>query len=84
MKNQHRNARKDSKVKAFVLYSLRHTMLTRLGESGAEAFTIQKIAGHSNAVISQSTCSLRQRCLKAHSRRFEAYKAAELAKETVQ
>jgi integrase len=38
---------------AFVIHSLRHTMLTRLGESGADAFTIMRIAGHSSVTISQ-------------------------------
>ena len=37
----------------FVLHSLRHTMLTRLGESGVDAFTIMPIAGHSSIVVSQ-------------------------------
>jgi integrase len=37
----------------FVLHSLRHTMLTRLGESGVDAFTIMRIAGHSSIVLSQ-------------------------------
>jgi integrase len=37
----------------FVLHSLRHTMLTRLGEAGVEAFTIMRIAGHSSVTISQ-------------------------------
>lgn len=37
----------------FVLHSLRHTMLTRLGESGVDAFTIMRIAGHSSIVVSQ-------------------------------
>ena len=37
----------------FVLHSLRHTMLTRLGESGVDAFTIMRIAGHSTIVVSQ-------------------------------
>jgi len=37
----------------FVIHSLRHTMLTRLGESGADAFTIMKIAGHSSVTVSQ-------------------------------
>jgi integrase len=37
----------------FVIHSLRHTMLTRLGEAGADAFTIMKIAGHSSVTISQ-------------------------------
>jgi len=31
----------------------RHTMLTRLGESGVDAFTIMRIAGHSSIVVSQ-------------------------------
>jgi integrase len=37
----------------FVLHSLRHTFLTRLGEAGADAFTIMKLAGHSSVTISQ-------------------------------
>ena len=39
--------------KEFVLHGLRHTMLTRLGESGVEAFTIMRIAGHSSVTVSQ-------------------------------
>jgi integrase len=37
----------------FVVHSLRHTMLTRLGEAGADAFTIMRIAGHSSVSVSQ-------------------------------
>ncbi len=36
-----------------VIHSLRHTHLTRLGESGADAFTIMKIAGHSSITVSE-------------------------------
>ena len=39
--------------KEFVLHSLRHTFLTRLGEAGADAFTIKTVAGHSSVTISQ-------------------------------
>jgi integrase len=39
--------------KEFVLHSLRHTCLTRLGQAGADAFTIMKLAGHSSVTISQ-------------------------------
>jgi integrase len=39
--------------KDFVIHSLRHTTLTRLGEAGVDTFTIMKIAGHSSITISQ-------------------------------
>ena len=39
--------------KEFVIHSLRHTMLTRMGEAGADAFTIMRIAGHSSVTVSQ-------------------------------
>ena len=37
----------------FVPHSLRHTFGTRLGETGADAFTIMKLMGHSSVAISQ-------------------------------
>ena len=44
---------KDKKaVRPFVLYSLRHTFLTRLGESGCNVWTLARIAGHSSIAIS--------------------------------
>jgi integrase len=39
-------------VRPFVLYSLRHTFLTRLGESGCDVWTLASIAGHSQIGIS--------------------------------
>jgi integrase len=39
--------------RGFVLHSLRHTFLTRLGLAGVEAFTIMKLAGHGSVVVSQ-------------------------------
>jgi thymidylate synthase ThyX len=39
-------------MKPFVLYSLRHTFLTRLGQSGCGAWTLARIAGHSSIAIS--------------------------------
>jgi integrase len=50
---QHRHAIEKSKVKKFVVYSLRHTFLTRLGESGCDAWTLARIAGHSSTKISE-------------------------------
>jgi integrase len=37
----------------FVLHSLRHSFGTRLGESGADAFTIMRLMGHSTVTVSQ-------------------------------
>jgi integrase len=61
LKSQHAQALEDSGLalpkgsllEPLVLYSFRHTMLTRLGESGVDAFAIQKIAGHSSILTSQ-------------------------------
>jgi integrase len=39
-------------VRPFVLYSLRHTFLTRLGESGCDVWTLARIAGHASINIS--------------------------------
>jgi len=36
-----------------VLHSLRHTFGTRLGEAGADAFTIMRLMGHSTMTVSQ-------------------------------
>ncbi len=49
---QHLRALEVSKVRPFVLYSLRHTFLTRLGESGCDAWTLARIAGHSSVAVS--------------------------------
>ena len=50
----HQKARTTLKLpKDFVIHSLRHTMLSRLGESGVDAFTIMRIAGHSSITVSQ-------------------------------
>jgi integrase len=43
---------KGKAVRPFVLYSLRHTFLTRLGESGCDVWTLARIAGHSSIRIS--------------------------------
>ncbi len=52
--HQHDDVRTTLRLpKDFVIHSLRHTMLTRLGEAGADAFSIMKIAGHSSVTVSQ-------------------------------
>jgi integrase len=52
LKREHTKAISASGVRSFVLYSLRHTFLTRLGESGCDVWTLARIAGHSSVAIS--------------------------------
>ncbi len=43
-------------LKPFEPYCLRHTALTRLADSGCDAFTLARIAGHSSIAITQRYC----------------------------
>ena len=52
LKKQHKKTLRLSRVRHFVLYSLRHTFLTRLGESGCDVWTLARIAGHSSIAMS--------------------------------
>jgi integrase len=52
LRRPHKAALKESKVTPFVLYSARHTFLTRLGASGCDVWTLMRIAGHSSITIS--------------------------------
>jgi integrase len=52
LKKQHSKALQLSGGRPFVLYSLRHTFLTRLGESGCDAWTLARVAGHSSVAMS--------------------------------
>jgi integrase len=46
------NGKNEKEIRPWVLYSFRHTFLTRLGESGCDAWTLARIAGHSSITIS--------------------------------
>jgi integrase len=50
---QHKNALRNSRVTPFVIYSLRHTFLTRLGLSGCDVWTLARIAGHSSTKMAE-------------------------------
>jgi integrase len=52
----HRRALERSRVARFEPYCLRHTALTRLAVSGADAFTLARIAGHSSITMTQRYC----------------------------
>jgi integrase len=76
VKSQHARALKDSGIRPhFAIYSLRHTMLTRLGEAGADAFSIQKIAGHSSILISQKYVHPTPERIEGAFTALEAYNA---------
>jgi integrase len=50
----HKELRETLKMSGeFVLHSLRHSYGTRLGEAGADAFTIMRLMGHSSVTVSQ-------------------------------
>jgi hypothetical protein len=54
LNHQHQKVRALLKLPPdFVLHSFRHTMLTRLGEAGVDAFTVMRIARHSSVTVSQ-------------------------------
>jgi site-specific recombinase XerD len=53
LESQHSRVRKAQKLYQCVLHSFRHTLGTRLGEAGADAFTIMRIMGHSTVTVSQ-------------------------------
>jgi len=50
---KHAAKHKEKGVVPFVLYSIRHTFLTRLGGNGCDVWTLARIAGHSSIVMSQ-------------------------------
>ena len=57
----------------FVIHSLRHTMLTRLGEAGTFASTIKRIAGHSSITVYERYMHSTREALKRAFDRFEAF-----------
>ena len=55
LNQQHSKLRDTLKLpEDFVPHSFRHTYATRLGEGGADAFTIMKLMGHSTVLVSQA------------------------------
>lgn len=84
VKSQHAKALKESGVRAFVLYTLRHTFLTRLGESGADPFTIKTVAGHSSISTSSRYVHPTPETVERAFARFEELSAQKVDTATVQ
>ena len=74
VKKQHRRGVKESKVLPFVLYALRHTFLTRLGESGCDPWTLARIAGHATIGISARYVHAGDEAVKRAMKRLEGTK----------
>jgi integrase len=53
--------------------SFRHTFGTRLGETGADAFTIMKLMGHSTVTVSQRYVHPSPQAMESAFSRLEAY-----------
>jgi integrase len=64
----------------FVLHSLRHTYGTRLGEAGADAFTIMRLMGHSSVTVSQRYVHPTPEALERVVERLEALNQSAMAK----
>ncbi len=56
LKRAHSDALRDSGVDPFPPYILRHTLLSELGMSGCDAFTLAVIAGHDSIRMTQRYC----------------------------
>ncbi len=76
LEHVHKRVREALKLPAdFVLHSLRHTMLTRLGEAGVDVFTLMRIAGHASIGMSQRYVHPSSDAVKKRSRNWGTQKA---------
>jgi integrase len=62
----------------FVLHSFRHTYGTRLGETGADAFTIMRLTGHSTVTVSQRYVHPSPEAMESAVSRLEAWNRTRL------
>src|SRR5262249_10176513 len=80
IQHQHQDVREALNLDPeFVIHSLRHTMLTRLGEAGVDAFTIKRIAGHSSITVSERYVHPSNEAMERAMERLESFNGANLA-----
>lgn len=77
---QHRRLREKQKLEDCVIHSLRHTFGTRMGEAGADAFTIMRLMGHSTVIVSQKCVHPTPESLERAFERLEAMNQKAVAK----
>jgi integrase len=83
LNEQHAALRKLLKLPSeFVPHSFRHTYGTRLGEAGADAFTIMRLMGHSSVTVSQKYVHPTPETMERAVERLEALNRSEREKET--
>ena len=75
VKDQHRQAIRESGVRTFRLYDLRHTAATRAAESGAASLELQKLLGHRSLATTGRYVHLSKRHLAVVQERIEKYRA---------
>ena len=76
---QHAELRTLLKMPAdFVPHSFRHTFGTRLGETGADAFTIMRLMGHSSVTVSQRYVHPSPEAMESAVSRMETWSSAKL------
>jgi integrase len=71
VRKQHARAIDASGVTRFLMYTCRHTFLTRLGESGCDAWTLARIAGQATISISARYVHPGDEAVKAAIRRLQ-------------
>ena len=74
--HQHTELRRKLKFpEGFVVHGFRHTMLTRLGASGTDVFSIKKVAGHSSVTVSEKYVHPTPESLERAFERLDDYNA---------
>jgi integrase len=76
--------RSEKPVRPFVLYSLWHTFLTRLGQSGCDVWTVARIAGHSSIAISARNVHPSENAVLAAMERLDGHKIGHTPSEAAQ
>jgi len=77
---QHSRLRENQKLADCVIHSFRHTFGTRLGEAGADAFTIMRVMGHSTVTVSQKYVHPTPETVERAFERLEAMNQKAVAK----
>ena len=75
VRRAHLKVIKAAKVRHFVLHSIRHTFLTRLGESGCDVWTLARIAGHNSIKVSSRYVHPSEDAVQAAMQRLGGHKS---------